>query len=107
MRLAISSILSFLLLGVLGISVLVAQQSNRATATESKGWSTEEDHQNMMDQLGIKKLRRGRDADENSPHAANYDERLANPFPNLPGVLTLKNEKKSDYGKDVVGTAAA
>jgi hypothetical protein len=94
MRLAISSILSFLLLGILGISVLVAQQPDRAGATESKGWTTEEDHQDMMNQLGIKKLRRGRDADENSPHAANYDESLANPFPNLPEVLTLKNGER-------------
>lgn len=94
MRLVISSILSILLIAVLGIPVLVAQQSDSATATESKGWTTDEDHQNMMDQLGIKKLRRGRDADENSPHAANYDESLANPFPNLPEVMTLKNGKR-------------
>ena len=94
MRLVISGILSFMLIAILGMTALVAQQSDTSTTAESKGWTTKEDHQNMMDQLGIKRLRRGRDADENSPYAANYDESLANPFPNLPEVLTLKNEKK-------------
>ncbi len=53
-----------------------------------------EDHQNMMDQLGIKALRPGPSGNESAPNHANYDESTANPFPNLPDVLTLKNGKK-------------
>ena len=57
--------------------------------------ATEKDHQNMMDQLGIKTIRRGRDgSNTNSPFYANYDEAKANPFPNLPDALTLKNGEK-------------
>jgi len=56
--------------------------------------SAEQDHQNMMDQLGIKALRPGPSGDEKAPDHANYDESLANPYPNLPDVLTLKNGKK-------------
>lgn len=57
--------------------------------------ATERDHQNMMDQLGIKTIRRGRDGNNtNSPFYANYDESKANPFPNLPDALTLKNGEK-------------
>jgi hypothetical protein len=59
-----------------------------------KTWTAAEDHQNMMDQLGIKALRPGPNADANAPNHANYDEALANPYPNLPDVLTLKNGQK-------------
>src|SRR3984957_20387662 len=57
--------------------------------------ATEKDHQNMMDQLGIKTIRRGRDGNNpNSPNYANYDEAKANPFPKLPDPLLLKNGEK-------------
>ena len=48
----------------------------------------------MMDQLGLRALRPGPSGDESAPNHANYDESTANPFPNLPDVLTLKNGKK-------------
>ncbi len=53
-----------------------------------------QDHQNMMDQLGIKALRPGPSGKETDPNHANYDESTANPYPNLPDALTLKNGKK-------------
>jgi len=57
-------------------------------------FTLEQDHQNMMDQLGITKLRPGANGDEKAPNHANYDESLANPYPNLPDPLTLKNGQK-------------
>ena len=48
----------------------------------------------MMDQLGIKALRPGFSGNEKDPNHANYDESKANPFPDLPDALTLKNGKK-------------
>ncbi len=50
----------------------------------------------MMDQLGIKALRPGPsgNAKEGEPNAANYDQAKANPYPDLPDALTLKNGKK-------------
>ena len=48
----------------------------------------------MMEQLGIKALRPGPSGDESAPNHANYDESKANPYPDLPDVLTLKNGKK-------------
>jgi len=48
----------------------------------------------MMDQLGIKALRPGPSGNEAAPNHANYDPETANPYPNLPDVLTLKNGKK-------------
>ena len=48
----------------------------------------------MLDQLGITKLRPGRDSNPNSPNAANYDQAKANPYPKLPEVLETKDGKK-------------
>ncbi len=79
----------------------------------------EQDHKNMMDQLGISKLRPGPSGNESAPNHANYDESLANPFPDLPDILTLKNgtkvstasmwwkqrrpEIKEDFEREVIG----
>ncbi|MEO6006075.1 MAG: acetylxylan esterase [Opitutus sp.] len=55
-----------------------------------------EDHADMMKQLGITKLRPGRNGNpkEGDPNAANYDQSKANPFPDWPDVLTLNNGQK-------------
>ena len=58
--------------------------------------ATAADHKNMMEQLGITALRPGPSGNESAPNHANYDEALANPYPNLPEVLTLKNGRKVD-----------
>lgn len=57
-------------------------------------FTAEQDHQNMMDQLGIKALRPGPSGNENAPNHANYDVSVATPYPDLPDLLTLKNGKK-------------
>jgi hypothetical protein len=57
-------------------------------------YTAEQDHQNMMDQIGIKSLRPGPSGNESAPNHANYDESIANPYPDLPDLLTLKNGKK-------------
>ena len=66
---------------------------------EPKNWTAAEDRQNMMNQLGIKSLRPGPSGNESAPNHANYDESLANPFPQLPEALTLKNGKKVTSAK--------
>ena len=63
-------------------------------AQEPKTWTTAEDHQQMMAQLGIRALRPGPSGNESAPNQANYDESKANPFPILPDALTLKNGTK-------------
>jgi hypothetical protein len=57
--------------------------------------TAQQDHANMMQQLGITSLRPG--ADGRNPQAPNYqntDESKANRWPNLPDPLTLKNGQK-------------
>jgi hypothetical protein len=57
--------------------------------------ATEADHQRMMELLHITSIRRGRDGgNRQSPYYANYDESKANPYPQLPDPLTLKNGQK-------------
>src|SRR5678809_217242 len=70
---------------------LVAQQNTQPAPGE---WTAAEDHRNMMEQLGIRALRPGPSGNESAPNHANYDESLANPYPNLPDPLTLRNGKK-------------
>ena len=56
--------------------------------------ATAADHKQMLDQLGITALRPGPSGNEAAPNYANYDEALANPYPNLPDALTLENGTK-------------
>ena len=66
-----------------------------ATITRGQqNWTAVEDHQNMMAQLGIIALRPGPSGNEAAPNHANYDEALANPFPQLPEVLALKDGRR-------------
>ena len=57
---------------------------------------TDEDHDDMMGQLGIKALRPGPNGSTapGTPNPANYDPAKANPFPDWPDALTLKNGEK-------------
>ncbi len=50
-----------------------------------------EDHADMLKQLGITKLRSGPSGNPTAPNAANYDPAKANPYPDWPEVLTLKD----------------
>jgi len=89
--------ITFSLLFALAVSSVSAQ--NAATGTNAKypplvDFTAEQDHQHMMQQLGIESLRPGPSGDEAAPNHANYDEALANPYPDLPPVLSLKNGKK-------------
>src|SRR6476620_3614063 len=61
---------------------------------DTKSWTAADDHKNMLGQLGIKALRPGPSGNESAPNHANYDEAAANPYPDLPDPLTLKNGKK-------------
>ncbi len=62
---------------------------------------TNEDHADMLKQLGVTKLRPGADG-SNKPGAANpanYDETKANPYPNFPDALTFPDGSKVKTAK--------
>jgi hypothetical protein len=57
--------------------------------------TAQEDHRKMMEQLGIKELRRGADGNNRqSPNYQNTDEAKANPWPKLPDPLVMKNGER-------------
>jgi hypothetical protein len=78
------------------LSLLTILAAPLLLAQEPLTWTTQQDHQNMKDQLGIKTLRPGPsgNAAPGAPNAANYDPAKANPYPDLPDPLTLKNGRK-------------
>jgi lysophospholipase L1-like esterase len=78
---------------IVGLALVSAPKYCSAQEDSGKNnpviFTTAQDHQNMMDQLGITRLRPGRNSDAKSPNAANYDESKANPFPHLPELLKM------------------
>jgi hypothetical protein len=62
--------------------------------------TAQQDHKRMMGLLHITSLRKGRDGmNPQSPNYANYDESKANPYPNMPDPLVLRNGKKVTTAK--------
>lgn len=84
--------------------LLVAGSIHNAMAQDSKmdsnkyptlvTFTAQQDHDNMMMRLGIKRLRPGPSSNPSDPNHANYDESLANPCPQLPDILITKNGSK-------------
>src|SRR4051794_24899272 len=96
MRLRISPAVAACLV-FLGSTAVAQQRPSQSAAQplpDPKTWTAAEDHRQMMGQLGIKALRPGPSGNEQDPNHANYDESKANPFPDLPPVLTLKNGRR-------------
>ncbi len=81
----------------LGTTLLLTSgvlRGETAPAAEPMNWTAQQDHKNMMEQLGIRALRPGPSGKPGATNEANYDPAKANPYPNLPDVLTLKNGQK-------------
>src|SRR5262245_44837406 len=72
----------------------VATATNASTTTTPLNWTTQQDHQNMKEQLGITRLRPGPSGRAGATNAANYDPARANPYPDVPDPLTLKSGQK-------------
>lgn len=94
------SILAALLVCILGASTLVLAQAPATRADDANPpapvqLTAQQDHQRLMELLQIKSLRPGANGNNRqAPNAANYDESKANPYPNLPDPLVLKNGQK-------------
>ena len=75
-----------------------ARGDDRVTKSDGGGppspgaLTAQQDHQRIMDLLHITSLRRGADGrDRQASNAANYDESKANPYPDLPDPLVLRD----------------
>lgn len=93
--LSVAIIVCFFAVSGLAIPRLLAQNAASANSEPAPvAFTAQQDQQNMMQQLGIHALRPGPSGDEKAPNHANYDEAVANPYPNLPDALTLNNGEK-------------
>jgi hypothetical protein len=71
-----------------------------ARAQQPVQLTAQEDRQRLMDLLHIAALRNGANgSNPQAPNYANYDESKANPYPDLPDPLLLKNGKKVTTAK--------
>ncbi|NQU85939.1 MAG: acetylxylan esterase [Mariniphaga sp.] len=85
-----------ILLIAVGFSQIVLSQEvkiDESKYTPLVTYTAQQDHANMMEQLGIIEVRPGPSGNENAPNHANYDESIANPCPELPDILTTKSGK--------------
>ena len=71
-----------------------AADAAESTAPAPLNWTAQQDHQNMKEQLGISRLRPGPSGRAGATNSANYDPTKANPYPDLPEPLVLKNGRK-------------
>jgi hypothetical protein len=87
-------------LAVASINLCLAQDTtiNGIKYLKPVNYTSQQNQDNMMQQLGIKKLRPGPGGNESAPNHANYDTTKADPCPQLPDILTLKNGKKVTTG---------
>lgn len=91
---AVLSLIAMVLLMLPAPFASVAAQSDTTRFPPQVKFTGDGDHQNMMDQLGIKALRRGANPNDQST----FDEATANQYP-LPELLVMKNGKKVTKAK--------
>jgi hypothetical protein len=80
--------------GALSAQAAASPGTDVGRAPEPLNWTAQQDHKNMMEQLGITRLRPRPSGQPDATNSANYDPAKANPFPDLPEVLTLKSGQK-------------
>ena len=88
------AVVATVIVSVAILSVRAADAADSSPAPAPLEWTAQQDHQNMKDQLGITRLRPGPSGNAKATNSANYDPAKANPFPNLPEPLVLKNGQK-------------
>lgn len=99
LRRLLGTLSAMLLLALFACPASLLAQANppveaQGHATTPVVFTTQQDHQNMLGQLGITKLRPGRNGnDPQAANAANYEEAQANPYPDVPDVLQLQNSE--------------
>jgi hypothetical protein len=81
--------LSSLVLLVGWVSQAAGQVEEPPREPKPVTFTVQEDHRDMLKQLGITQLRPGPSGNESAPNAANYDETKANPYRQLPKALVL------------------
>ena len=79
---------------LLFVCAVFAQSIDSSRYPKLVTFTGNQDHDNMKQQLGIKKLRPGFSGNNADPNHANYDTSLSDPCPLLPDILTTNNGSK-------------
>src|SRR5207342_2796867 len=95
----ISTVMKKLLLALIiiaSVNVSFAQDTivNGKQYRKPVNFTSQQNQDNMMQQLGIKKLRPGPSGNESAPNHANYDTTKADHCPQLPDILTTNDGKR-------------
>ena len=88
--------LFLLLLAFVDISMAQDTTINGKQYPKPVNFTSQQNQDNMMQQLGIKELRPGPSGNESAPNHANYDTTKADPCPQLPDILTTKNARPDE-----------
>jgi hypothetical protein len=75
-------------------ALLLAVPAAGQIAPAKGPWTAAQDHEAMMDELGIKTLRPGPSGNPADPNHANTDEAKANPYPVWPDLMKTKAGKR-------------
>jgi len=75
-------------------TLLAQQKTDSSKYLKPVVFTAQQDHDQMMQQLGITALRPGPSGNASAPNHANYDEASANPCPVLPELLVTNAGKK-------------
>ena len=88
--------LFFVIVAISVANIIHAQDTtiNGKQYPKPVNFTSQQNQENMMQQLGIKELRPGPSGNESAPNHANYDTTKSDPCPQLPDILTTKNGKK-------------
>ena len=84
--------IQLVLTGIFLTAQLFAQMSREEWDRINK--LSQQDHQLMMERLGITELRPGPSGNPQAPNAANADESRASPYTSLPDPLVFKDGTK-------------
>ena len=84
------------LLAIIISEFIIAQDTtiNGIRYPKPVNFTSQQNLENMMEQLGIKALRPGPSGNPSAPNHANYDTTKADPCPKLPEILTTENGRK-------------
>src|SRR5665213_2621854 len=88
--------LFFLLIAIAITDATLAQDTlvNGVSYPKPVNFTSQQNQENMMKQLGIQALRPGPSGNPSAPNHANYDTSKADPCPKLPDILTTNDGKK-------------
>ena len=84
----------------LGAPAFAQQSATDSSLPKPVHFTANQAHAYLKKELGIETLRPGPSGDPHAPNHANYDEAKADPYPNVPNALVMKDGQKVTTAKE-------